>query len=95
MKLSTRQQEIFDFILAYKQEHGFPPTLKEMADSLCIKSKNAIFKHLIALERKHMIRRNGRSARAIEIVGNGKAGFSIIPVVKNNWIEIDKPRKAA
>ncbi|HDY9175137.1 TPA: DNA-binding protein, partial [Klebsiella pneumoniae] len=31
-KLTFRQQEVFDLLVAYINQHGYPPTLSELAD---------------------------------------------------------------
>ncbi|EPQ2867136.1 LexA family protein [Klebsiella variicola] len=50
-KLTFRQQEVFDLLLAYINQHGYPPTLSEladMADMLGVSSSNAVLLHLRA-----------------------------------------------
>lgn len=34
-KLTFRQQEVFDLLVAYINQHGYPPTLSELADNRC------------------------------------------------------------
>lgn len=51
-KLTFRQQEVFDLLVAYINQHGYPPTLYELADMLGVSSSNAVLLHLRALERK-------------------------------------------
>lgn len=51
-KLTFRQQEVFDLLVAYINQHGYPPTLSELADMLGVSSSNAVLLHLRALERK-------------------------------------------
>lgn len=33
-KLTFRQQEVFDLLVAYINQHGYPPTLSELADTV-------------------------------------------------------------
>ena len=51
-KLTFRQQEVFDLLVAYINQHGYPPTLSELADMLGVSSSNAVLLHLRALEKK-------------------------------------------
>lgn len=39
-KLTFRQQEVFDLLVAYINQHGYPPTLSELADMLGVSSSN-------------------------------------------------------
>ncbi|MBR7292783.1 transcriptional regulator [Klebsiella pneumoniae] len=55
-KLTFRQQEVFDLLVAYINQHGYPPTLSELADMLGVSSSNAVLLHLCALERKNFIK---------------------------------------
>ena len=68
-KLTFRQQEVFDLLVAYINQHGYPPTLYELADMLGVSSSNAVLLHLRALERKNFIKLSRRVSRGIAIVG--------------------------
>ncbi|EPD0174691.1 hypothetical protein [Klebsiella variicola] len=37
-KLTFRQQEVFDLLVAYINQHGYPPTLSELAGMLGVSS---------------------------------------------------------
>ena len=64
-KLTFRQQEVFDLLVAYINQHGYPPTLSELG----VSSSNAVLLHLRALERKNFIKLSRRVSRGISIVG--------------------------
>ena len=63
--LTTRQQEIYDFICERIDNRGFPPTIRDIGTAFAIKSPNGVMCHLKALEKKGFINREGKSARAI------------------------------
>jgi repressor LexA len=65
--LTERQRRVFDFLVEFLQEKGYPPTLSEIAVELGL-SRVGVMKHLITLERKGYIRRS-RRARDIELIG--------------------------
>ena len=65
--LTQRQALALDTIRESIAKRGFPPTLRELARVLGIKSTNGVSDHLHALERKGHVRRS-RTARGIEIV---------------------------
>lgn len=68
-KLTEKQKQILNIIGREVRLRGYPPTMQELADELGIRSKNAIFKHLTALETKGYIRRHGGgAARGITIL---------------------------
>lgn len=68
-KLTEKQKQILDLIGRHVKQRGFPPTMQELADELGIRSKNAIFKHLAALENKGFIQRHGGgAARGITVL---------------------------
>ena len=37
-KITKRQQQIYDFIRAYQQEKGYPPSVREMAAAVGLSS---------------------------------------------------------
>src|SRR5438093_2285795 len=63
--LTSRQQEIYDFICHRIDERGYPPTIRDIGTAFDIKSPNGVMCHLKALEKKGFIVRDGKSARAI------------------------------
>src|SRR5437773_5685436 len=63
--LTSRQQEIYDFICHRIDNRGFPPTIRDIGTAFAIKSPNGVMCHLKALEKKGFINREGKSARAI------------------------------
>ncbi|MDZ7362191.1 MAG: transcriptional repressor LexA [candidate division KSB1 bacterium] len=68
-KITEKQKQILGLIGRHVKERGFPPTMQELADELGIRSKNAIFKHLAALESKGFIHRHGGgAARGITVL---------------------------
>ena len=51
-KLTSRQEEILQFIKDYLSEIGYPPTRSEIAQKMGFRSTNAAEEHLRALARK-------------------------------------------
>jgi repressor LexA len=62
---TDRQLEIFDFIRERSRPSG--PTIREIMDHFGFKSVNGAMCHLLALERKGLIRRHAGQARGIEV----------------------------
>ena len=65
--LTRRQTEVLNYIRSYIEEHGYPPTMREIAAHFDISVK-AIFDHVKALEKKQKIRCDFNRSRAIELV---------------------------
>ena len=48
-KLTEKQQQIYDFILDFSQEHGYPPSVREIAQAVDLKSPSTVHFHLKGL----------------------------------------------
>src|SRR5580698_9188490 len=66
--LTTRQQEIYDFLRDKIVSRGYGPTVREIGLAFEIKSPNGVMCHLKALEKKGLIKRTGFQARAIQLM---------------------------
>lgn len=71
--LTTRQQEIWQFLATYVDEHGYPPTVREIGEAVGLASPSTVHAHLASLEREGLIRRDPTKPRAVELVGRRKA----------------------
>jgi repressor LexA len=67
IKLTARQQQVFDLIRSEITRTGFPPTRMEIARALGFKSANAAEDHLKALARKGVIDLTAGASRGIRI----------------------------
>jgi len=65
--LYKRQREIFDYICQYINKFGYSPTLKEIANAMELSSLATVHEHLLALEKKQVLRRYEGAVRGIEI----------------------------
>ncbi|WP_163653496.1 transcriptional repressor LexA [Listeria sp. PSOL-1] len=68
MKLSKRQQNIYDFIKSEVKTKGYPPSVREIGEAVGLASSSTVHGHLARLEGKGLIRRNPTKPRAIEIL---------------------------
>lgn len=76
--MTDRQQSIFDFICTFIYEHGYPPTVREIAHEHGITSPNGVSGHLKSLENMGLIKRSRSLSRSISVVG-GIKGFGRCP----------------
>lgn len=66
-QLTTRQQEIFDFLKDKILNRGYGPTVREIGLKFGIRSPNGVMCHLKALEKKGLITRESHMSRAIQL----------------------------
>lgn len=72
-ELTSRQQEILEFLKQWIAENNMPPTRAEICAALGFRSPNAAEEHLRALERKGVIEILRGSSRGIRILGEDTA----------------------
>lgn len=65
--LTDRQKSVYDFIASYQQQHGYAPTMQEIAQHLKVNGNLGIIRHLTALEKKGYITRTPGSSRSIRL----------------------------
>ena len=75
--LTDRQREIYDFIREKIESRGYGPTVREIGTAFDIQSPNGVMCHLNALVKKGLILREGRSARAIQLVDHRRPGVEL------------------
>jgi repressor LexA len=68
LKLTKRQQEIFDFVRRYAREHGYPPTVRDIGKAIGLTSSSTVHAHLANLEKLGVLRRDPTKPRAIEVL---------------------------
>ncbi len=69
MKALTQKQEIvLEFLQEYSQDHGFPPTMREIGQGVGVPNVSAVRGHLTALERKGYISKDSDKARSIRVL---------------------------
>jgi repressor LexA len=76
MELTTRQQEIFNFVKTFIKEQGYPPSIREIGQQFNIYPR-AVFDHLKALERKGYLKRKGSVSRGLEILVEDSSEFGV------------------
>jgi repressor LexA len=72
LKLTKRQQEIFDFIKRYSARNGYPPTVRDIGKAIGLTSSSTVHAHLANLEKQGVLRRDPTKPRAMEILDKAK-----------------------
>jgi repressor LexA len=68
LKLTKRQQEIFDFIKRYSARHGYPPTVRDIGKAIGLTSPSTVHTHLHNLEKIGLLKRDPSRPRALELL---------------------------
>ena len=66
-KITAKQTEILEFIKKEILKKGYPPTVREICETVHLKSTSSVHSHLETLEKNGYIRRDPTKPRAIEI----------------------------
>lgn len=67
--LTRKQQEIYNFILSFTNEHGYPPSVREIGAAVGLKSPSTVHFHMKGLEEAGVIVKAEGKTRAISLPG--------------------------
>ena len=73
MELTPRQTDILNFVNAHVDEHGYPPTVREIGQAVGLTSPSTVHAHLARLESAGLIRRDATKPRALEVIEGGRS----------------------
>ena len=80
-KLTPKQQQIYDYILAFSDGHGYPPSVREIAEAVQLKSPATVHFHLKGLREAGYITQAEGKTRAITVVGGDAGRKNQVPLV--------------
>lgn len=80
-KLTHKQQEIYDYILSFAQENGYPPSVREIAQYVGLKSPSTVHFHLKGLREAGLISQAEGKTRAITITDGCHNRRDQVPLV--------------
>ena len=92
--LTARQRNVLDYVIEYQDEHGFPPSMREIGEFFQIRSTNGVSDHLRALERKGWLTRNGQQSRGLSILkrpDGGQVAAASAPLARNEGSVMQVP----
>jgi repressor LexA len=64
---ALRRQRIVEYIAATLRDHGYPPSVREIAAAVGLASTSAVHHHLEALEKDGLLEREATQSRAIRL----------------------------
>lgn len=79
-QLTPKQQQIYDYIISFTEDHGYPPSVREIGEYVGLKSPSTVHFHLKGLQNAGLISQAEGKTRAISIVGE-TAKKDKVPVV--------------
>ena len=80
-QLTTRQQQVYDFLAGHIADQGYPPTLQEIARHLQVSGNLGVLRHLQVLERKGLIHRSPGSSRSIVLADRPRSEAVALPLI--------------
>ena len=66
-KLKSRQRQIYEYIVSFTEENGYPPSVREIGEAVDLKSPSTVHFHMKYLEEAGLIVRAGKKTRAITL----------------------------
>ena len=89
--LSDREQKILDYMKEYVTKWGYPPTVRDIAAALGIRSTSTVHKAIVSLEEKGFIKKQAGKRRAMDIVGSEQPQSNVRSIVEERDDIVDLP----
>ena len=80
-ELTTKQQQIYDYIISFTDEHGYPPSVREIGEYVGLRSPSTVHFHLKGLQSAGLISQAAGKTRAISINDDNLPKKDQVPVV--------------
>lgn len=94
MNLSDRQVRMIEYIRSYLDDHGYPPTIREIGKAVGIPSTSVVKYNLERLQEKGLIERSSEVSRGLRLKDNGSHpihAHGLVPVKKLGVISAGQP----
>ncbi len=78
-ELSTKRRAILDYITEHIRNHGYPPSVREIADAVGLASPATVHTYLLSLERMGYLKRDPTKPRALEVHYDPSSGAALSP----------------
>lgn len=80
-ELTTKQQQIYDYIIAFTEDHGYPPSVREIGEYVGLRSPSTVHFHLKGLQSAGLITQAAGKTRAISVNDENLPKKDQVPVV--------------
>ncbi len=81
--LTPKQQEIYDFIVQFSREKGYPPSVREIGQAVGLKSPSTVHFHIKGLEEAGVLTKAAGKTRAMTLTDEAGSQRDRIPLVGN------------
>src|SRR5210317_1737368 len=75
--ITARQRQILEFIEAQMNDHGYPPSVREIGEAIGLTSPSTVHTHLNSLTKLGFLRRDPTKPRAIEVTWDPSSGVAM------------------
>jgi repressor LexA len=82
--LTDRQRAILEVIHGHVDDHGYPPSVREIGDAVGLRSSSSVHAQLAALEDKGYLRRDPTKPRALELGRDPETALGMRPSSSRN-----------
>lgn len=83
-ELTPKQQEIYDYIVQFTQDTGYPPSVREIGQAVGLKSPSTVHFHIKGLENAGVLTKAAGKTRAMTLTEESEASRrDKIPLVGN------------
>lgn len=90
--LTAKQNQIYDYILSYTKERGYPPAVREIAAAVHLKSPSTVHFHLKAMEAAGVLNRGVGKTRSITLVAREQTETLLrIPIFQGGGTPFSEP----
>src|ERR1700732_3889464 len=79
--LPPRQKDVVNHIISLTEEHGYPPTLAELASALGLRNRMTVHQHVAALKKKGLVHWEPGLNRSLRVLNEGLKLISHAPEV--------------
>ena len=79
--LGKRQKEIYEFIKLYFDKHSIPPTVREIAEAVSLKTTSTVHLHLKELQKRGLISMEPMKQRSITIMRSEGSRGVLTPLI--------------
>ena len=81
VKLTAKQQQVYDYIRSFTAQHGYPPSVREIGDAVGLKSPSTVHFHLKGLEDAGVITKAEGKTRAISVAEETDPHADQVPIL--------------
>lgn len=79
---SQKQLAVLNYIYKHVEEHGYPPTVREIGAAIGLSSTSTVHSHLTNLKKKGFLKKDSAKPRALEITPKGLDVLGVRPLQK-------------